>query len=99
MLDFNTLTGNEIALIEDLSGLSLDAIGNPGAPKAKLLATLVLISKRREGVTDFKFNDAMDMPIAEMTAYLGMDAEVEDDSEEGKDGSSEPPAPKSKRRS
>lgn len=94
MLDFSSLTGHEVSLIEDLSGMSLDSIGNENAPKAKLLGALVLILKRREGDTKFTFNAAMGMTITEMTEYLGLNEEVEDDSEEGKDDSSEEPETK-----
>lgn len=99
MLDFSTLTGHEVSLIEDLSGMPLDSIGNADAPKAKLLGALVLIAKRREGDTKYTFNQAMGLTITEMTEFLGLNEEVEEDSEEGKDEPSEKPAPRAKRRS
>ena len=89
MFDFNTLTGKEVALIEELSGLSLDSLGSEGAPKAKLLGSIILVAKRRAGDKTVTFNKVMDMTISDMTAFLGLNEEVAEDSEEGKDGSSE----------
>jgi len=89
MIDFTTLTGHEVSLIEDLSGLAVDSLGNADAPKAKLLGALVLIAKRREGDKKFTFNAAMSMTITEMTEYLGLNEEVDEDSEEGKEEDSE----------
>jgi hypothetical protein len=83
MFDFESLTGREASLIEELSGLSIDSIGNEGAPKAKLLGAIIMIAKRREGDKKFTFNEAMDMPISQMTAYLGLNEEESD--EEGED--------------
>lgn len=98
MFDFTTLTGNEVATIEDLSGLSLDSIGNADSPKAKLLGAIIFIAKRREGEKSVTFNSVMAMTITEMTDYLGLNEEAPDeDSEEGKEDSSVVPAKKSKR--
>lgn len=86
MLDFSSLTGNEVALIEDLSGLSIDTLSAEGAPKAKLLGALVLVGKRRDGDKSFTINKAMNMTLPEMTEYLGLGEDAPDeDSEEGKD--------------
>lgn len=89
MFDFTTLTGKEVALIEELSGLPLDSLGNENAPKAKLLGSIILVAKRREGEKAITFNKVMDMTITEMTEYLGLNDEVDEDSDEGKDDSSE----------
>lgn len=83
MFDFESLTGKEAALIEELSGLAIDTLNDPGMPKVKLMAALVLVAKRREGEST-TFNKVMDMPLAEMSSYLGFDEEVDEDSDEGK---------------
>lgn len=90
MFDFTTLTVREASLIEDLSGLSIDAVGADGAPKAKLLAAITMIVKRRQGEKKFTFNQALDMTITEMMEFLGFEEEEpSEDSEEGKDERSE----------
>lgn len=86
MIDFTTLTVREASLIEELSGLALDSLNGEGQPKAKLLAALTMVSKRRDGEKKFTFNQALDMTITEMTEYLGFnEEEPSEESEEGKD--------------
>jgi len=95
MFDFESLTGREAALIETLTGLSIDAIAASDAPKAKTLAALTLVAKRREGDKAISFEKVLDWPLADMSAYLGFNEEETD--EEGEAEASDEPAPKSKR--
>lgn len=51
-LDFDSLTLDEIELLEDISGISIDAIGKrltgDDAPKAKTMKALAFIAARRD---------------------------------------------------
>lgn len=95
MFDFDSLTLGEVAFIEDLSGMSISSIADADMPKGKALAAVVTVAKRRAGQPDFKFNDALKVPMSEVNALLGLGEEETD--EEGEAEASVKPAPKSKR--
>ncbi|QRY40847.1 hypothetical protein JVX92_00700 [Microbacterium hominis] len=86
MFDFNSLTGREISVIEELSGVSITRLSDDEAPKGKFLSAIYFIAKRREEPT-LKFNDALDTRMDAMNSYLGFDADEEDD-EQGKSAAS-----------
>lgn len=90
-LDMKDLTLGEVATIEDLSGVSLSAL--EGQPQGKFLAALVMVVKRRSGEPTFTFNQALNVPMSEAHAILGMSDDETDEAgdDEGKDSS----APKS----
>lgn len=75
MFDFDSLTLGEVAFIEDLSGLPISAIADADMPKGKALAAVVTVAKRRNGQPDFKFNDALKVPMSEVNALLGISEE------------------------
>ena len=56
-VDINELTISEIVEIEELTGLPLDALGNPDKPKGRMLQALAFISKRRTNPA-FTWEDA-----------------------------------------
>ena len=47
-IDINDLTIAEVVLIEELTGLPLDALGQADKPKGKMLQALAYIVKRRD---------------------------------------------------
>lgn len=96
MFDYSTLTLGEVAFIEDLSGLSIGSIGDEEMPKGKALAAIATVLKRRSGFPDFKFNDALNLTMAEINELMGIDEE-EDEELAGEDNASETSAPKTKR--
>lgn len=96
MIDLSALTLGEVALIEDLSGRSISDIGNEDAPKGKALAAIALIAKRRNGDPTFTWNQAQALTLPEVNDLLGVNEEVEEDSDEGKDEPSAKPVRKSK---
>ena len=46
-IDINDLTIAEVVLIEEMTGLPLDALGQPDVPKGKMMQALAFISKKR----------------------------------------------------
>jgi hypothetical protein len=77
MFDFESLTLGEVATIEDLSGQPIGAIADEDAPKGKALAAIVMVIKRRTGHPGFKFNEALNIPLKEANALLGVQDESE----------------------
>lgn len=88
MFDFNSLTGREVSMIEELSGISITRLSDDEAPKGKFLSAIYFVAKRRE-VPGFKFNDALDTRIDEQNAYLGLNVEDEESEEAGESDASE----------
>ncbi|HZX00359.1 MAG TPA: hypothetical protein VFF10_09875 [Trueperaceae bacterium] len=78
MFDVKSLTLGEIDRIEELSGRSIDSIGDDGAPKGKMLAAMVFVMKRREHLAAGRppsptdWNDALGMTMVEANAVLGI---------------------------
>tara|TARA_R110001592_G_scaffold21897_4_gene87672 strand:- start:615 stop:869 length:255 start_codon:yes stop_codon:yes gene_type:complete len=61
-VDINSLTIAEVVLIEEMTGLPLDALGQPDKPKGKMLQALAYISKRRDD-PEFTWEMAGDLRI------------------------------------
>ena len=61
-IDINDLTIGEVVLIEEMTGLPLDALGQPDVPKGKMMQALAFISKKRED-PDFTWEQAGDLKI------------------------------------
>lgn len=59
-----SLTLGETAKVESIAGAPIDALGDPTAPKGRLLAALVMVLKQRSQ-PDFTLDDAMNMDAAE----------------------------------
>ena len=68
-MNFNTLTLGELAQLEDLAGASLSSFGDEAAPKAKLMAALVYVIKRRED-KDYTLVKAQSLTLEETTAII-----------------------------
>ena len=62
-IDINDLTIAEVVLIEEMTGLPLDALGQPDAPKGKMMQALAFISKKRED-PDFTWEQAGELRIS-----------------------------------
>jgi len=56
-LNIDSLTLDEIEIIEDLIDAPLDSLGKPGAKKARLLKAMAYVIKRRDN-PDFTLEDA-----------------------------------------
>ncbi|MFE5621724.1 hypothetical protein ACFQ8S_06880 [Streptomyces virginiae] len=61
-LSLDSLTLNEIEMIEDIIDGPLDGIAKPGAKKAKLLKAMAFVIKRRDN-PDFTLEDAGNLRI------------------------------------
>jgi hypothetical protein len=70
-LDFTRLTLGEVAKLEQLSGLSLDRIGDEDAPKGKLLAAMAYVASRRRGAP-LEWEMCLDLTVAEANELLGL---------------------------
>lgn len=84
-LDLTRLTLGEVAKLEDLSGLSLDRIGDTDAPKGKLLAAMVFVSERRKGHA-ISWPECLNLETPDAMAMLGLDPDAiegEEDTEAG----------------
>ncbi len=88
-LDFDSLTLGEVSTIEDLSGTGIGAI-NETTPQGKFLAALFMVGKRRDGDPTFTFNQALNVPISEAQAFLGLEDDTDDEDESTEEGKGEP---------
>lgn len=73
-MNVEQLTIGEIAKVEELSGQSINALGDPSTPQGKVMAALVYVFKRRNDQS-FKFEDAMNMQLSEIQEVLGLEDE------------------------
>jgi hypothetical protein len=64
-----TLTLGETAAVEGISGLPIDALNDPTAPKSKLIAALVMVLKKRSD-PDFTLDDAWAMDTQDAAALI-----------------------------
>ena len=62
-IDINDLTIGEVVLIEEMTGLPLDALGQPDVPKGKMMQALAFISKKRVD-PDFTWEQAGELRIS-----------------------------------
>jgi len=62
-VDINDLTIGQIVEIEERTGQPFDALGDPAAPKGKLLQALAMISKRKDDPS-FTWEMAGDLKIS-----------------------------------
>lgn len=95
--DPSKFTLGEIAKIEDLSGLSIEQIGDDTAPKGKLLAALVFVSKRRQG-DPIKWPECLEMDLPTAESVIGMDLTGEAGDEPNQEAEDDQ-APKARKRS
>jgi len=78
-MDINKLTIGEIAAVEDIAKLPIASLGDPDAPKGKLLVALAYVIKKRENPKYTQF-EAEQLTMEEVSALIGTDG----DTEEGK---------------
>ena len=64
-LDFDDLTINEIELIEEHTGLSVQQLGDESKPRGSTLRVLAWVIKRRTD-PDFTLEDAGDLTISSL---------------------------------
>lgn len=93
-MDISKLTMGEIALVESLSGLSLEEVGADQKPKGLALAALAFVAKKRADA-EFTWNDAQALTYTEVNEILG-DGEA-DDATEAVPGAETPTDPKGSR--
>lgn len=65
------LTVGDLAIVEELSGQGIAVLGDETAPKAKLMAALVYVFKRKQD-KDFTFQDALNLTLEEAQEILGL---------------------------
>lgn len=69
-----SLTLGEIAAVENLSGVAIDALADSETPKAKATAALVYVIKRRKD-REFQYEDALKLTMEEANEVLGIGVE------------------------
>jgi hypothetical protein len=74
-MDHNTLTLGEVTIIEELSGLTLQSLGDPNAPKGKIMAALAYVVKKRED-PKYTFAMAEQLTSEEANALFAGDTEA-----------------------
>lgn len=74
----NKLTVGDVAIVEEMSGISISAMGDEDKPKGKMLAAMVYAVKRKQD-KDFSYQNALDMTFDEVTEFLGLNEDDEDD--------------------
>ena len=59
------LTLGEVAAVEELSGLAMTDIGEPGVPMAKFMAAVAYVIRKRTN-PDFTFADALNLRMDDL---------------------------------
>jgi len=72
-IDFNSMTLNEIELIEQLTGRNIDGIMTEDSPRGRSLKAIIFVFKKRTD-PNFTFEQAGDYSLQEATDLFG-DAE------------------------
>ena len=62
-IDISELTIAEVVMIEDLTGMPLDTLGQADKPKGRMLQALAYITKKRDN-PEFTFEDAGALKIS-----------------------------------
>jgi len=75
--DIESLTLNEVEIIEDMTGKSIEAIGDVTAPKGAVLKAMVFVVMRRDN-PDVTADEAGDMPMTEVMGLFGADDDEDD---------------------
>lgn len=68
--DINSLRMDEVQIVEELSGLPIDALSDGSSPKGKALAALVFVAKRRDN-PEYTYNDACGVTLTDALKLVG----------------------------
>lgn len=71
--DFDDLTIDEVEQIEEITGVSIDALQEKGMAKGKTLKAIVFVVKRRAD-PEFTIEQAGKLPVRDIEALLGSTA-------------------------
>jgi hypothetical protein len=71
-IDFDTMTLNEIEQIELLTGRSIDAIMDDGAPRGRAFKAIIFVFKKRTD-PNFTFEQAGEFSMEQATALFSGD--------------------------
>jgi len=70
--NFESLTLDEVEIIENLTGVAIEQIADDGAPKGKNLKSLIFVMMRRTNPA-FTIEDAGKYTLSQATALFGDD--------------------------
>lgn len=70
--DFESLTLDEVEMIENLTGVAIERIAEDGAPKGKNLKSLIFVMMRRTNPA-FTIEEAGKYTLSQATALFGDD--------------------------
>ena len=76
-IDFDTMTLNEIEQIELLTGRSIDAIMDDGAPRGRVFKAIIYVFNKRTN-PDFTFEQAGEFSMEQATALFSGDEDPKD---------------------
>ena len=62
-IDLDSLTIGEVIEIEEITGLAMDAMQDPSAPKGRMLQAMAFISRRRTD-PDFTLEEALNLKLS-----------------------------------
>lgn len=71
-MDFESLTLNEVEMIENLCGVSIDKAVADGEPKGKNLRAIIYVMTRRTN-PDFTIEEAGNMTLTDAMKKFGVD--------------------------
>lgn len=72
IIDFDTMTLNEIEQIELLTGRSIDSIMDDGAPRGRVFKAIIFVFKKRTD-PNFTFEQAGEFSMEQATALFSGD--------------------------
>jgi len=73
-IDFNSMTLNEIELVEQLTGRNIDSIMADDAPRGRSFKAIIFVYKKRTD-PNFTFEQAGSLSLQEASALFGGDDE------------------------
>jgi hypothetical protein len=77
IIDFETMTLNEIEQIELLSGKSIDSIMDDGAPRGRVFKAIIYVFKKRTD-PNFTFEQAGEFSMEQANAFFSGDEDPKD---------------------
>jgi hypothetical protein len=72
VFDFESLTLDEVEMIENMTGVAIERIAEDGAPKGKNLKSLIYVMKRRTD-PEFTIEQAGKFTLSQATGLFGDD--------------------------
>lgn len=72
-MNVQTLTMGELAKVEEISGVSINQMGDPETPKARMMIAIAFLTKKREDPS-VKLSDIEALTLTDLQALIGDDS-------------------------